>query len=119
MNTSRPLAPMFTSTSRKNSSTRASSRNSIKAALSKNSTRNNPARMKVRIGIALGQWPRKEIEPEAIFDLVDACEALDVDSLWLSDRLVSAALSFEPIAFLSYIAGRLKKMKLGTSTLVL
>lgn len=75
--------------------------------------------MKVRIGIALGQWPRKEIEPEAIFDLVDACEALDVDSLWLSDRLVSAALSFEPIAFLSYIAGRLKKMKLGTSTLVL
>jgi probable F420-dependent oxidoreductase len=75
--------------------------------------------MKVRIGIVLGQWPRKEIEPEAIFDLVDACEALDVDSLWLSDRLVSPALSFEPIIFLSYIAGRLSKMKLGTSTLVL
>jgi len=75
--------------------------------------------MKVRIGIALGQWPRKEIEPEAIFDLIDACEALDVDSLWLSDRLVSSALSFEPITFLSYVAGRLKKMKLGTSTLVL
>ena len=75
--------------------------------------------MKVRIGIALGQWPRKEIEPEAIFDLVDACEVLEVDSLWLSDRLVSSALSFEPITFLSYIAGRLKKMKLGTSTLVL
>jgi probable F420-dependent oxidoreductase len=75
--------------------------------------------MKVRIGIALGQWPRTEIESEAIFDLVDACEALEVDSLWLSDRLVSSALSFEPITFLSYIAGRLKKMKLGTSTLVL
>ena len=75
--------------------------------------------MKVRIGIALGQWPRKDIEPEAIFDLVDACEALEVDSLWLSDRLVSSALSFEPITFLSYVAGRLKKMKLGTSTLVL
>jgi len=75
--------------------------------------------MKVRIGIALGQWPRKDIEPEAIFDLIDACEALDVDSLWLSDRLVSSALSFEPITFLSYVAGRLKKMKLGTSTLVL
>lgn len=75
--------------------------------------------MKVRIGIALGQWPRKEIQPEAIFDFIDACEALDVDSLWLSDRLVSSALSFEPVAFLSYVAGRLKKMKLGTSTLVL
>ncbi len=75
--------------------------------------------MKVRIGVAFGQWPQRNIAPEAILDLVDACEALAVDSLWLSDRLVSSALSFEPIAFLSYIAGRLKKMKLGTSTLVL
>jgi probable F420-dependent oxidoreductase len=75
--------------------------------------------MKVRIGIALGQWPSKDIKPEAIFDLVEHFEKLDVDSLWMSDRLVSAALIFEPITFLSYIAGRLSKMKFGTSTLVL
>ena len=75
--------------------------------------------MKVRIGIAVGQWPIKSTGPEAILDLVDHLEALDVDSLWVSDRLVSAALILEPVTFLSFIAGRLRKMKLGTSTLVL
>ena len=75
--------------------------------------------MKVRIGIQLGQWPGIEIQPDAILDLVDYFESLDVDSLWVSDRLVSSALTLEPIAFLSFIAGRLRKMKLGTSTLVL
>src|SRR5258706_3170214 len=75
--------------------------------------------MKVRIGIALGQWPSKDLSPSAIVDLVDFFESLDVDSLWLSDRLVSSALPLEPITFLSFIAGRLRHMKLGTSTLVL
>ena len=75
--------------------------------------------MKVRIGIAVGQWPIKHADPEAILDLVDYFEALEVDSLWASDRLVSSGLILEPITLLSFIAGRLRKMKLGTSTLVL
>src|SRR5919106_6453266 len=75
--------------------------------------------MNVRIGIALGQWPSKDIQPAAIFDLVDYFEALEVDSLWMSDRIVSPDLRLEPITFLSYIAGRLRKIKFGTSTLVL
>src|SRR4030095_13258734 len=75
--------------------------------------------MKVRIGIALGQWPIQDHSADAILDLIDYFEALDVDSLWLSDRLVSSTLILEPVTFLAYIAGRLRKMKLGTSTLVL
>jgi probable F420-dependent oxidoreductase len=75
--------------------------------------------MKVRIGIQVGQWPGKNIQPDTILDLVDFFESLHVDSLWVSDRLVSASLSLEPITFLSFIAGRLRNMKLGTSTLVL
>src|SRR5919106_5830407 len=75
--------------------------------------------MNVRIGMALGQWPSKDIQPAAIFDLVDYFEALEIDSLWVSDRIVSSALTLEPISFLSVIAGRLRKMKFGTSTLVL
>jgi probable F420-dependent oxidoreductase len=75
--------------------------------------------MKVRIGIQLGQWPSREIQPEAVFDLIDYFAALDLDSIWVSDRLVSSALTLEPITFLSYIAGRLRNMKFGTSTLVL
>ena len=75
--------------------------------------------MKVRIGLQLGQWPSRDIRPEAVLDLIDYFEALDVDSIWVSDRLVSPALTLEPITFLSYIAGRLRRMKFGTSTLVL
>src|SRR5918997_3323137 len=75
--------------------------------------------MKVRIGITLGQLLDKDRKPEEILGFVDHLEALDVDSLWVSDRLGSSALSLEPITFLSYIAGRLPRMKFGTSTLVL
>jgi probable F420-dependent oxidoreductase len=75
--------------------------------------------MKVRIGITLGQSLGNDIKPEAILGFVDHLEALDVDSLWVSDRLVSHAFTFEPITFLSYLAGRLRRMKFGTSTLVL
>ena len=75
--------------------------------------------MKVRIGIAVGQWPIKRPDAAAILELVDYLESLDVDSLWVSERMVSTGLILEPVVFLSYIAGRLRKMKLGTSTLVL
>lgn len=75
--------------------------------------------MKVRIGIAVGQWPIGSADPAAIIDFIDALEALDVDSLWVSDRLVTSRLILEPVAFLSFVAGRLRRMKLGTSTLVL
>jgi len=75
--------------------------------------------MKVRVGIALGQWPDKQIQPAAILDLIDSFESLDIDSLWVSDRLVSNTLILEPITFLSYVAGRTQKLKFGTSTLVL
>src|SRR4026208_1460531 len=75
--------------------------------------------MKVRIGITLGQSLGSVKRPEEILDFVDHLEALNVDSLWVSDRLVSPALTLEPVTFLSYIAGRLRKMKFGTSTLVL
>ena len=67
--------------------------------------------MKVRIGIQLGQWPSRDIQPEAVLDLIDFFEALDVDSIWVSDRLVSTALTLEPVTFLSYIAGRLRTMR--------
>jgi probable F420-dependent oxidoreductase len=75
--------------------------------------------MKVRIGITLGQSLGNDIKPEEILGFVDHLEALDVDSLWVSDRLVSPAFTLEPITFLSYLAGRLRRMKFGTSTLVL
>jgi probable F420-dependent oxidoreductase len=75
--------------------------------------------MNVRFGITLGQSLGNVKRPEEILDFIDHLEALNVDSLWVSDRLVSPALTLEPITFLSYVAGRLRRMKFGTSTLVL
>jgi probable F420-dependent oxidoreductase len=75
--------------------------------------------MNVRFGITLGHSLGSVERPEEILDFVDRLEALDVDSLWVSDRLVSPTLTLEPITFLSYVAGRLRRMKFGTSTLVL
>src|SRR5215207_342182 len=75
--------------------------------------------MKVRIGITLGQFLGNDRRPEEILEFVDHLDALDLDSIWVSDRLVSSGLTLEPMTFLSYIAGRLRNTKFGTSTLVL
>ena len=57
--------------------------------------------------------------PRRLLDLIDSFEALDVDSLWVSDRLVSGALTprTDHISFLHRRATA--QMKFGTSTLVL
>ena len=71
--------------------------------------------MKVRVGIALGvQGLRRD---ERFPDLVDDLERLGFDSLWLSDRLTGAAP--EPLIALAFAAGRTRRLKLGTSVLVL
>jgi probable F420-dependent oxidoreductase len=75
--------------------------------------------MAIRIGVGFGGWPFPAFDPEHLWRYVDACEALDVDSLWLSDRVVSALLNVEPIVALSFVAARTKKLKVGTSVLAL
>jgi len=75
--------------------------------------------LKIRIGIGLGPWPFKANRPEAILDFIDTCESLEIDSLWLSDRIVSPILTLEPVTFMAYMASRMRNMKFGTSALVL
>lgn len=75
--------------------------------------------MKVRIGIGFGAWPFEDKRPQAILDFIDRCEALEIDSLWLSDRIVSRDVTLEPVTFMAYMASRLRNMKFGTSALVL
>jgi probable F420-dependent oxidoreductase len=75
--------------------------------------------MGIRIGIGFGGWPFPDSDPEHLWRYVDACEALGIDSLWLSDRIVSSQLNVEPIVALSFVAARTKKLKFGTSVLAL
>lgn len=72
--------------------------------------------MKIRIGVGLGVGHILDSPAELGF-VVDLLESLGFDSLWMSDRVVGAAL--DPIAALAYAAGRTTRLKLGTNVLVL
>lgn len=75
--------------------------------------------MGIGIGIGFTGWPFGEANPEGFWRAVDLAEDLDIDSLWLSDRVVSEALSLEPVVALSCVAARTRKMKFGTSVMAL
>jgi probable F420-dependent oxidoreductase len=71
--------------------------------------------MKVRIGIGLGtqSFP----SDGSFLELCQEMERIGIDSIWLSERLTGPA--YDPIVSLSFVAGGTKKLKLGTSVLVL
>jgi probable F420-dependent oxidoreductase len=71
--------------------------------------------MKVRVGFGLGV--RTSFNDERFGDLVDALEALRFDSLWLSERITGDCP--DPIVALAVAAGRTRRLKLGTSVMVL
>ena len=75
--------------------------------------------MSVKIGVGFGGWPFPDSDPERLWEYVDACEALGLDSIWLSDRIVSEVISLEPMIALSFIAARTTTLKFGTSVLAL
>jgi probable F420-dependent oxidoreductase len=73
--------------------------------------------MSVRIGIGIGAFP---FESAASFwRWIDACEDGKVDSVWLSERLVSPQPFLEPLSALAAIAGRTRRIKFGMNATVL
>ena len=80
---------------------------------------NNGDPLKVRIGIGLGAWPFGPITPSSVLDFIDRCEALDIDSIWLSDRVAGRDDLLEPVTFMAFMASRMRNMMFGTSVLVL
>jgi probable F420-dependent oxidoreductase len=75
--------------------------------------------MSIKIGVGLGGWPFSEPDPDLLWRYTDTCEELGVDSIWFSDRVVGPALNMEVIVAMSFIAGRTKKLKFGTSVIAL
>ena len=71
--------------------------------------------VKVRIGMGLGTQTLAG-DAERFPAFVDALEARGFDSLWLSERLTGSAP--DPLIALAVAAGRTRKLKLGTSVLV-
>jgi probable F420-dependent oxidoreductase len=71
--------------------------------------------VKIRIGFGLGT--QTALDQEAFDTLVDGLEHHGFDSLWLSERITGPAP--DPVIGLAYAAGRTRKLKLGTSVMVL
>ncbi len=71
--------------------------------------------MKVRIGFGLGT--RSLTNDDRFGPFVDDLERLGFDSLWLSERI--GGESPDPVVGMAYAAGRTKKLKFGTSVMVL
>ena len=75
--------------------------------------------MKIRIGIGVHAWPFPERHASYFYDFIDQCDDMGVDSLWFSDRIIGAEGLLDPVVTMAVVAARSKKMKLGTSALVL
>jgi probable F420-dependent oxidoreductase len=72
-------------------------------------------RLKVRCGLGLGI--RQVLASHTSFgSVIDAAEDLGLDSIWLSERV--AGPSLDPLTALAFAAGRTRRLKLGTSVLV-
>ena len=73
--------------------------------------------MSVRIGLAFGPFPFSG--PKAFWRWVDACEGSEIDSVFLPDRIVGPFAPPETLTTLAAIAGRTKRLKIGSAVLVL
>lgn len=72
--------------------------------------------LKIRVGIGLGTMTSAGT-PDRFAGIVDRCEELGFDSLWMSERI--SAPTPDPLIALAVAAGRTRKLKLGTSVLIL
>lgn len=76
-------------------------------------------KIKYRIGIMPGPWPAGREGADFLWALTDLCERVDIDSIWLSDRLSSPVPTPEVMTTLAAIAARTTRLKFGPSVIVL
>ena len=75
--------------------------------------------MSVRVGVGIAGWPFPQEDPEELFAYGERCEALGLDSLWLTERLAGPAPFLEPMAAIAALAARTRRLKFGMAVLVL
>lgn len=72
--------------------------------------------MSIKIGLGMAGFPFSG--PKAFLRWIDLLEARGVDSVWLSERLVSRQPVLETIAAFGIIAGRTERLKFGMNAIV-
>jgi probable F420-dependent oxidoreductase len=74
---------------------------------------------KIRIGIGFGIWRQGMPTPETICAYAERAEDLGIDSIWLSDHIVSREPSLDTACVMALFAARTKRIKMGPSVLTL
>ena len=80
----------------------------------------------MHFGVGLPHF-RQVASTEAIAAVAERAEALGFDSVWVSDHIVIphsaiprfGAVFFEPFTTLAYVAGKTRRVRLGTSVIIL
>lgn len=72
--------------------------------------------MSIGIGLGVAGFPFSG--PRAFLSWIDLCEERGVDSVWLSERIVSRAPALELMTTFGMIAGRTERLKFGMNAIV-
>ncbi len=73
----------------------------------------------VKIGIGFGQWKYGLPDPELLCTSAEIAEDMGLDSLWLSDHIVTRNPTLDITCLFAMIAARTKKLRMGPSVLTL
>ena len=73
----------------------------------------------VKIGIGFGQWKYGLPDPELLCQAAEFAETVGLDSLWLSDHIVTRNPTLDITCLFAMIAARTKRLKMGPSVLTL
>jgi probable F420-dependent oxidoreductase len=73
----------------------------------------------IKIGIGFGQWKYGLPAPELMGNYAEAAEAVGLDSIWLSDHIVTRNPTLDITCMFAMIAARTKRVKMGPSVLTL
>ncbi|MGB4862849.1 MAG: LLM class flavin-dependent oxidoreductase, partial [Tepidiformaceae bacterium] len=72
--------------------------------------------MSIGIGLGIAGFPFSG--PKRFLSWIDLCEERGVDSVWLSERIVSHAPGLELMTTFGVIAGRTERLKFGMNAIV-
>lgn len=72
--------------------------------------------MSIGIGLGIAGFPFSG--PKSFLSWIDLCEERGVDSVWLSERIVSRAPGLELMTTFGVIAGRTERLKFGMNAIV-
>lgn len=73
--------------------------------------------MKIRVGFGLGVVACAGLDGPALLSILDRCEDLGWDSIWFSERITAGVP--DPLAAMAATAARTRRLRFGTSVLVL